>query len=280
MKLYKIMAKETILKEKGTGEVMYPRTMASLVRTASGHNVDEALEIAKFRVFVDLWNARCVVCSSTDPNRIKQNTFGRYNEETGFFELNGLTDITYEEAVEIMNVPDTMCSADVANWNYQYSRARTFFPIKGGIQAHRGALIMQVPNLEVVRLVNYYIVNNGADPDTYPQIVSHTRNMFYLCPRLREVKGVIKPVSTDDVNVHFYDTWGPALETLWVQGICLPVQLHRCPKLRLECIAYMVEYAANTKEIEIMLHPDVFALLPDELIAKAAEKSISFVARA
>lgn len=280
MKLYKIMAKETILKEKGTGEVMYPRTMASLVRTASGHNVDEALEIAKFRVFVDEWNARCVVCSAIHPNQIKQNTFGRYNEETGFFELNGLTDITYEEAVEIMRVPDTMCSHDVANRNYQYSRARTFFPIKGDIQAHRGALFMQVPNLEVVRLVNYYIVNNGADPDTSPQLVSHTRNMFFLCPRLREVKGVIKLMSTDDMNVHFYDTFGPVLETLWVQGICLPVQLHRCPKLRLECIAYMVEYAANTTEIEIMLHPDVFALLPDELIAKAAEKSISFVARA
>ena len=37
---------------------------------------------AKLRVFVDLWNAAC-------------GQHGRYNEETGYFELNGLTDITY-----------------------------------------------------------------------------------------------------------------------------------------------------------------------------------------
>ena len=278
------MAKETILKEKGTGEVMYPWTMAALVGTAGGGDVERALAELPLKVFVDMWLERGLIYSGTltDEATLSKHRWSQYDPVGHPDEPFGLDRmwLSYSEAVTVMAVPDTICYNEAPNQNYQYSRARTFFPIKGTIQSHRGALFMQVPNLEVVRLVNYYITNNGADPDTYPQLVTHTRNMFFLCPRLREVKGVIKLLSTDDLNAHFYDTWGPVLETLWVQGICLPVHLHRCPKLRLECIAYMVEYAANTKEIEIMLHPDVFALLPDELIAKAAEKEISFVARA
>lgn len=55
------MAKPTILKERGTGEEMYPHTLASLVKTADGGNVDEGLEKAKFALFVDMWNEVCKV---------------------------------------------------------------------------------------------------------------------------------------------------------------------------------------------------------------------------
>ena len=41
------------------------------------------------QVFIDQWNTACGI-------------WGRYNEETGYFELNGLTDITYEQALSIM----------------------------------------------------------------------------------------------------------------------------------------------------------------------------------
>ena len=51
------MAKQTILTERGTGEVMYPQTLASLVHTADGGNVEEGLEKAKFALFVDMWNS-------------------------------------------------------------------------------------------------------------------------------------------------------------------------------------------------------------------------------
>ena len=53
------MAKQTILKERGTGEVLYPHTLASLVKTSDGGNVDEGLDKAKRAVFIDRWNARC-----------------------------------------------------------------------------------------------------------------------------------------------------------------------------------------------------------------------------
>lgn len=45
-------------------------------------------EDLKKDLFIDLWNKACT-------------TYGKYNYETGYFELNGLTDITYEEALQI-----------------------------------------------------------------------------------------------------------------------------------------------------------------------------------
>lgn len=54
-------------------------------------NVDSVTrEDVKKDLFIDIWNNVCGV-------------WGKYNESTGYFELNGLTDITYEEALNIYN---------------------------------------------------------------------------------------------------------------------------------------------------------------------------------
>lgn len=64
--------------------------------------------------FIDLWNEAC-------------GPYGRYNEETGYFELNGLRDITYEEAIRIY----TTRNGRGVNSNRFYSMklGRTTFPI-------------------------------------------------------------------------------------------------------------------------------------------------------
>ena len=255
---------------------MYPQTLASLVKTADGGNVDEGLEKAKFKVFVDMWNARCVVASSNDANTIKRNTFGRYNEETGFFELNGLTDITYDEAVEIMRVPDVAASLE-NNDTLSYSRARTLFPIIIGYGSALKSVCSMMPNLKVVRFVDYYIVNNGNDPDTHPINVNNTRDMFTQTNKLREVKGVLKLNKNENMGVHFYSAFNSSseLETIWLQNLCLDASLKACASLRAECVAYMVEHAANTKAITLTLHPTAYARVTDELFALAAEKNIT-----
>ena len=79
------MAKPTILKERGTGEELYPRTLASLVHTSTGENVEEAVDKAKFKLFDDQWTAAggTVIVSGV--------TYG----------LNGLNDLTYDEAIGV-----------------------------------------------------------------------------------------------------------------------------------------------------------------------------------
>lgn len=58
----------------------------------------DALWVEPPQVFVDLWNE---ACRNFGDYVGGVKTVGRYNPDTGYFELNGLTDITYEQAVAI-----------------------------------------------------------------------------------------------------------------------------------------------------------------------------------
>lgn len=233
-------------------------------------------EELKKDLFVDMWNARCVVCSSNYAPFIRRNTFGQYNEETGFFELNGLTDVTYEQAVEIMRVPDVALS-NPTNGILAYSRARTFFPII--VNNSLSGICNCMANAEVIRIVDYYIVNNGADPETSPISIAYTGDAFNQCWKLREIKGILKLGINDNNNKHFGGSAlirSDKLETIWLQNLCLDASLKACASLRAECVAYMVEHAANTKAITITLHPTAYARVTDELFALAAAKNITF----
>lgn len=246
-------------------------------RLAENEKLAGAMTSAAKQPCIDMWNTRCVAASTNNSNAIGRNTFGRYNEETGYFELNGITDITCAQAMEIMRVPD-VAAGDGNNTTLSYSRARTLFPIMMDFGASLHGICSYMPNLEVVRFGNYYIVNNGTDPDTTPMTAYSTRGMFAQCPKLREVKGVLWLQPNDEMNVHLYSALDRSarLETIWLQGVCLNMSLKACAALRYECIAYMVEHAANTKAITITLHPDAYARITDGLIAEAAEKQITF----
>lgn len=264
------MAKPTILKERGTGEELYPRTLASLVHTSTGENVEEAIDEAELKVFVDMWNARCVVASTNSVNAIRRNTFGRYNEETGFFELNGLVDITYEQAVEIMRVPDVALS-NTTNGILAYSRARTFFPII--VNNSLSAICNCMANAEVIRVVDYYIVNNGADPETSPTSIAYTGDAFNQCWKLREIKGILKLGINDNNNKHFGGSAlsrSDKLETIWLQNLCLDMALRACKSIKRECWTYMVEHATNAKAITVTVHADVYAKLTGDTTNEVA----------
>lgn len=269
------MAKPTILKERGTGEELYPHTFARLVQTSTGENVEEAVEMAKFKVFVDMWNARCVASSSNSVNVIQRNTFGKYDPENAPdpqhpFYINKLW-LTYEEAIEVMRIPDVKTGPE-NNATLGNSRARTLFPIHIGFNAMLQAICSQMPNLEVVRFVNYYIVNNGGDPDTQPMNVHNTRDIFCGCPKLREIQGVLRLNNNDVGGRHFYNAFIGAykLETLWIQCICKDLVLKYCESIKRECWAYMIEHAANTSPITITVHPDVYAKLTGDTTNEAA----------
>jgi|GEM_PF-5602645 hypothetical protein len=78
-------------------------------------------------VIINMWNAACRY--KTDNGYVQ---VGRYNENTGFFELNGITDITYEQAVEILlNPPKWVNNGAFSDFLCQYTNSaiRTHLPL-------------------------------------------------------------------------------------------------------------------------------------------------------
>lgn len=72
----------------------------------------------KKQLFIDLWNRACKVLSQV---------YGQYNQETGYFELNGLTDITYSEAITIFCAGVAPVAYPVCYFNHCWGRTNLPF---------------------------------------------------------------------------------------------------------------------------------------------------------
>lgn len=268
------MAKQTILTERGTGEVMYPQTLASLVQTADGGNVDDGLEKAKFKLFIDQWNTAC-------------GKYGTYNEDTGYFELNGLTDITYEEALYIYQISagwnsarnDSAYAKYIPNNNFIGIKARTIIPAIKGSPWTTIFNLFQSSELEIIRVVQ-------SDDGVIP---SNMEGAFSECRKLRKI---LSPLHYASASYAFSNCINLEEVKLAIDG---NINLKDSPKLKIDCFQFMAAKSGKLKGAIVTVHPDVFAklngdtsneaaaaLTPEELVqwqqvlTDAAEKNITF----
>ena len=243
--------------------------------TASEKATLEAADAAWVRPpqeFIDRWNHRGRV--PVVGGEFKK--VGQFNESTGFFELNGFTDIDYEEALEIDRLYIGRNEVtSMLNWFYgQAVRCRTLFPIytvkwepfithaafRMCSSLQRICFMSAAPASGVVNGVSRYelLLSNGAamfDGCYALEVIeakltfytknSPCGNMFQNCKKLREV--YVEPQS----NISLADS----------------------PVLSETSMAYMVSH--GTAAITITLHPDAYARVTEEIFAAAAEKNIT-----
>lgn len=204
--------------------------------------------------FIDAWNTRADFTSMN-----KSYKFGQYNEDTGYFELNKILDIEYPEAREIMVQSGNKVDGDNAFCNLTpVGNVRTLMPIRYGTTTNRSML--SYANVKIYQVLGHYGTtinfNGGA--------------CFYACDKLREVLGVMAirtntnftaTRSIEKVNVisNFTDN--------------LTLTLSSCPLLSLESINYTIEN--STKSLTLILHPDAYARVTNEMFEKAAAKNIT-----
>lgn len=198
------------------------------------------------RSFIDLWNAAC-------------GTYGRYNPETGFFELNGITDLTITEAEEIL-LYYTRRTLNSLYYAYTRSNTRTFIPPKTA----SGSVSMHMFCANSGRLEKVVFSENVVGSDMYAA--------FAGCRRLREIQGVIiAPYADYSAAFNYCER----LEEVRLKGVSKSVNFGASPNLSFETVSYLVANATNTAAITITLHQTAYARVTDELFALAAEKNIT-----
>lgn len=240
------MAKETILKERGTGEALYPRTHASLVMTSSGASVDEALESkaekeAVYKVFDDAWTA----------------DGGTVIESGVSYGLNGLT-LTLAEAIEVEKLAvRTLAQAasplDDSKVRTNIFRFQSAYSITIGISA-----FARNSQAEVLRL---------APGDS--AWVGNTDSAFTGCRKLRSILTTLVDCNGNPVNGSTAMYWWRqafkncvALEDVKILGLKGPVSFGDSPKLKYDSLQYTVEHVDTTATgVVITVHPDVYAKL-------------------
>lgn len=174
-----------------------------------------------------------------------------YNEETKYYELNGLTDITEEEMLKIYQYYSPKY---FSNYSSAFSgiNVRTCLKvkIKRGVDI---SFFFENSTIEVVNIDNmgWYATNfNGA---------------FSKAINLSKIIGVIylsQIKSASSINVNPFAQC-LALKDVKISGLLINIYLGDSPLLTQESISYLVENAANTSAITVQVHPDVYAKLTD-----------------
>ena len=197
-----------------------------------------------------------------------------YNQNTGFYELNGLTDITEEQMKTIyvqtnhMDYIENMSGVFSGysfrtNLGFRYSRHTNDrdFNLKNAFRENK--------QLEVLVL--------GPDNENRPMRCSSLQNFILNCVKVKKVIGyLICSTRIDILEV-------PLLEEIRIKHLQASFNANTSPNLSLESLQYLITNAANTSAITVTVHADVYAKIQDEtnaewhaLIETAAAKQITF----
>lgn len=208
-----------------------------------------------------------------------------FNDETGYYEMNGLTDLTEDDMIKAYSfprIPSGNTSAlvfDTFTPGINRNGIRTNFPFftifrDVGRLSLYGQLKLEVFNLQS-------IVTNNAQP-------FYIRTEFGICDtlNLRKVLGVL--------NVHYIQSTNALsnpfskalqnLESINIQGLHVDTNLLKNSALiTIDSLMYLINESENENTITVTVHPDVYAKLTDEANAEwyavntaAQAKNISF----
>lgn len=220
---------------------------------------------------IERWDREWFANSNYEHNR-----FGKYNTKTGFFEGNGLLNISLSQATQIINVGriiDNVIDSVRGIFNYNIP---TILPIFGEYRLSRNQF--KFSNIIVVRLLDAYLINTFRNPDTTPIIVINSQEWGYGSNKLKEIKGIYNLELDTSYKKHFYNGIENCntIERLKVINLFKSIYLGNASNFNIDCVDFMVE---NAKTVDagqtITLHPNVYAQVSDELFGKASNKNIT-----
>lgn len=225
-------------------ELQKPAIDAAKTANEAAQNANNAATLAaqaKELLFRDMWNEAC-------------GADGKYNEETGFYELNGLTDITYEDAIRIYQSFTRSSRTPYASLYMSANEVRNFIPLwhvnnpQSWDDAYRDCT-----RLTVCKIIK--------DPTL---LIFSANRMFMGDHRLKEIVTELNCFNTTNftcANIFFNCL---ALESVKIKALSVNIDLYYPSGLTLESLSYLVENAVIVSAIKVKVHPDVYAKLTDE----------------
>lgn len=198
----------------------------------------------------------------------------KYNEATGYYELNGLTDITEEEMRTIYEKTWGWWLHLPSLNGFGTALPRTNIPCPdykiiayaSNISIHSiFAVSGNDDNLEVLNLRALYT------PTVFDEIKIIDFNWaFQGDKKIREVQGIINvKEARSDLNI------GGNIETINIKGLKVNIQFYNSQRLSKESVLYMINNSEATSAITIGLRQAVYDVMKDDadIIAALAEKT-------
>lgn len=208
-----------------------------------------------------------------------------YNEGTGFYELNGLTDITEDQMKTIYVQTHTLDQISNMDGVFAGCSFRTNLGFNRSLmQTNNRTLSLydafrDNKQLEVLRL-SY----TDSGTETRVPMLSSFGVAFYGCSALRNIVNVLRlDKLPDNASLGLIFTGCASLQDIRLKGCKKSIFFGDSPLISLESLQYLITNAANTSAITVTVHADVYAKIQDEsntnwhaLLILAREKQITF----
>lgn len=200
-----------------------------------------------------------------------------YNEETGLFSLNGLTDITQDQLLRIFIYGWPL--KYIGEWTGRFGTTEEFrtnprFSVYQVTQTGKYDMSGAFQGNNQLEVLDFTPYNYAFDQ--YRIKASNVIGIGLQCRNLRK----ISPIDVTAVSLNIIDIGEEALEEAYLFGLKVSANFERNPKLKKECILYMIQNSAATSAITITLHPTAYAMAIADNDIKAALQEKTFVSLA
>lgn len=205
----------------------------------------DAVAEAKKGLFIDMWNQICDVYEK----------IGGYNSKTGYFELNGITDIGFDEAIRIYQ------------YMLEYPNPTRIDNINIRTNLINQSVISMfdlAPDIRYTFRGNTLLTCRVGIESIHTCRPSVADSVFMHCPNLHTVYGIVDlgaigKTTTLNLFNAAYDF--SALKNIKLRNLKQNFKLTQAPNLSLESMQYLINNAANTAPITIEVHPSMYAKL-------------------
>lgn len=206
-----------------------------------------------------------------------------FNDETGFWELNGLTDITQEQMDDIyVNTNGFFLTEDSTN-AFAGLTIRTNL-IRYNRPSDTKCNISSIARSNISLEVFRFLPSDKEEVARFPIYVSSMTNAFQSDTKLREIIGIIYLYGKAQTFQVFQGC--SSLRDVKIHGLAADIVFGDSPGISYESLKFLVDYAANTNPITITVHPTTYGYLTGTsaptaeewtaLVTTAASKNISF----
>lgn len=191
-----------------------------------------------------------------------------FNDDTGYYELNTLTDITEDEMIAIYNAP--RITADGNNLTL-LSRSNIRTNLCGDYWGNKKVHLNDTWYYNQVIEAAYVRTNNYGGETVF--LGESNTGVFYMCKKLRKVLTEVGFININgiDATKHFYQCY--ALEDIKLANANTSFSLQDCGVLSTDSVRTIIEKeAAPSSGITVTLHPDVYdRVIADEGVQAALE---------
>lgn len=204
-----------------------------------------------------------------------------YNQNTGFYELNGLTDITEEQMKTIYLQTHVMDKLQSFRGIFAGTKFRTNLGFNRSLMQTNSRQFQFYDSFRENRSLEVLRISYGDIDVVRSMIVENLGFAFYFCVKLRKIIGIIRLDKSSSVTSAFDHCL--ELQDVKLYGLLTNISFAYSPLISIESLQYLITNAANTSPITVTVHADVYAKIQDEtqtewhaLIASAQEKNITF----